>query len=71
MDPVTEEALPADTSDTVQPALEAQVAPAEQESSIPSDESMLIPVGGGYYTLPDGRKIHGKDAALKVLSEGR
>lgn len=36
--------------------------------------TVLVPkpikhVGGGYYELPDGRKIKGKDAALEALAE--
>jgi hypothetical protein len=41
----------------------------EQEEQEESDESLLKSVGGGYYLLPDGQKVHGKKAALEALSK--
>jgi hypothetical protein len=33
------------------------------------DESLLKPVGGGYYILPNGLKVHGQKAALDALEK--
>ncbi|URN94561.1 MAG: hypothetical protein NAG76_22555 [Candidatus Pristimantibacillus lignocellulolyticus] len=32
-----------------------------------SDDGQLINLGGGYYELPNGEKVRGKDKALKAL----
>jgi hypothetical protein len=40
----------------------------EPEGAQPEDEFPKH-VGGGYYILPDGSKIHGKQAALDALAE--
>lgn len=42
---------------------------APEPSEDPGLEAVLQRVGGGYYVLPDGRKVHGKQAALKALAE--
>ncbi len=43
---------------------------ASEESEEPGAESGEIThVGGGYYELPDGRRVRGKDAALAALGE--
>lgn len=39
------------------------------EPTTQTDKSLLKHAGGGYYELPDGRKIKGKDAALEALAE--
>lgn len=38
----------------------------------PGDEAPAGPkhIGGGWYELPDGRRIKGKNAALAALQEG-
>lgn len=29
----------------------------------------IVSIGGGYYELPDGRRVRGKEAALRALAE--
>lgn len=48
-----------------------RVAFLQEEGFLKSDpdEEGIKHVGGGYYELPDGEKIKGKEAALEALKE--
>lgn len=45
----------------------AGVIGKEVSASTGADENGLISLGGGYYQLPDGVKVQGKDKALEAL----
>ncbi|GEO27031.1 hypothetical protein AAC03nite_28160 [Alicyclobacillus acidoterrestris] len=45
----------------------AGVIGKEVTASTTPDENGLIALGGGYYQLPDGNKVQGKDKALEAL----
>lgn len=44
-----------------------EVIETETESDPDNDEEGIKHVGGGYYELPNGEKVKGKDKALEAL----
>ena len=42
-----------------------ELKPADPESEL--DPAELVPLGGGWYELPNGERIQGRDAALETL----
>ena len=51
----------------IKPAGPSETKPAQPEET--KSEQSIEPLGAGWFELPDGRKVRGKDAALKALNE--
>jgi hypothetical protein len=47
---------------------EVDETPADDQ---PGDEAELVDLGGGWWRLPSGRSVHGRDVALEALDSSR
>lgn len=43
-------------------------AEAQETQESEDDDAGIVHVGGGTYELPDGRRVRGRDAAMKALT---
>jgi hypothetical protein len=68
--PKRRRAAPTTTPEDQAPTQENETSNEEETAGEPADEGVQEPVhvGGGFYELPDGRRIRGKENALDAMT---